>query len=127
MVVIAQFTAVLVGLSAIASAVPMAHPPTFHPRKAFSVNQISKPLEKARKINLPGVYANALTKYGGMVPASVKDAADKGSAVAAPEQYDIAYLTPVKVGKSTLHLDIDTGSADLYACPIYCSQLANRV
>lgn len=115
MVVITQVTTVLVGLSAIASAVPMAHPPISHPRKSFTVNQISRPLEKARKINLPGLYANALAKFGGQVPANIKEAASKGSAVTTPEQYDMAYLTPVKVGKSTLNLDIDTGSADLYA------------
>ena len=114
MVVITQVTTVLVGLSAIASAVSVAHPPTYHPRKAFTVNQVSRPLEKTKKVNLPGMYANALAKFGGQVPVNVKEAASKGSAVAIPEQYDIAYLTPVKVGKSTMHLDIDTGSADLY-------------
>lgn len=115
MVVITQFTAVLVGLSTVASAVPMARPPpTKSPRRAFSVNQITRPLEKAKKVNLPGIYANALAKYGGEVPANIKDAASQGSAVATPEQYDLAYLTPVKVGKFTLNLDIDTGSADLY-------------
>lgn len=115
MVVITQFTTVLVGLSTIASAVPMAHPPPTHsPRRAFSVNQITRPLEKTKKINLPGIYANALAKYGCEIPANIRAAASQGSAVATPEQYDIAYLTPVKVGKSTLNLDIDTGSADLY-------------
>lgn len=113
MVVITQLAAAIAGLSTIASAVPMAQPPTLHPRKAFSVGQVSRPQVKGRKINLPGMYANTLTKFGAAVPPEVKAAAEKGSAVTTPEANDMAYLTPVKVGKTTLHLDIDTGSADL--------------
>lgn len=113
MVILTQATAVLVGLSTIASAVPMSPASPLERRKAFSVNQVSKPVGAGRKVNLPGMYANALAKYGGQVPADVRAAADRGHAVAKPEENDMAYLTPVKVGQSTLHLDIDTGSADL--------------
>jgi aspergillopepsin I len=113
MVVFTQFTALAAGLSTIASAVPIVRPPTVNPRRAFSVGQVSKPLSKEKEINLDGVYANTLVKYGAQVPDNVKAAAERGSAIAKPQQHDMAYLTPVKVGESTLNLDIDTGSADL--------------
>ncbi|RMJ28572.1 hypothetical protein PHISP_00532 [Aspergillus sp. HF37] len=78
MVVLIHLTALLAGLSTIASAVPM----------------ISKPLSKEKEIYLSGVYANVLTKYGAQVPDDVKAAAERGSAVAKPQQHDMAYLTP---------------------------------
>jgi aspergillopepsin I len=108
MVVFSKLTAVVVGLSTVASAVPVVQP-----RKGFTVNQVAKPLTDKKSVNLPGLLANALTKYGGTVPDHVKAAAVSGSAVTTPEQYDTEYLTPVNVGGSTLNLDFDTGSADL--------------
>ena len=95
-------------LSAIVSAVPVALP-----RRGFSLRQLTKPDTQGRTINLPGIYANSFTKFGKAVPQSIKDAADNGSAIAKPEEDDKEYLTPVKVGDTTLNLDIDTGSADL--------------
>ncbi|RHZ68061.1 hypothetical protein CDV55_106287 [Aspergillus turcosus] len=115
MVVFSKVTAVVVGLSTIASAVPVVQP-----RKGFTINQVAKPLTEKKTINLPAILANALTKYGGTVPDHVKAAAVSGSAVTTPEQYDTEYLTPVTVGGSTLNLDFDTGSADLW---VFSSEL----
>lgn len=95
-------------LSTIVSAVPIALP-----RRGFSLRQLTKPDTQSRTINLPGIYASSFTKFGKAVPQGIKDAADNGSAVAKPEANDKEYLTPVKVGDTTLNLDIDTGSADL--------------
>lgn len=108
MVAFSKITAVVVGLSTIASAVPV-----IQPRKGFTVNQVAKPLTEKKTVNLPAILANALAKYGATVPDHVKAAAVSGSAVTTPEQYDTEYLTPVTVGGSTLNLDFDTGSADL--------------
>ncbi|KAJ5101927.1 hypothetical protein NUU61_004149 [Penicillium alfredii] len=109
MVVFNKATLALAGLSAIASAAP-----TTPARQGFTVNQVSKTLTKSKTVNLPGIYANAISKYGGTVPSSVRAAAASGSAVTTPEDNDIEYLTPVKIGGSTLNLDFDTGSADLW-------------
>ncbi|RHZ66495.1 pepsin-like aspartic protease [Aspergillus thermomutatus] len=116
MVVFSKVTAIVVGLSTIASAVPVAQP-----RKGFTINQVAKPVAEKKTVNLPAVYANALSKYGATVPQSVKAAASSGSAVTTPEQYDTEYLTPVNVGGTTLNLDFDTGSADLW---VFSSELS---
>ncbi|KAF7165572.1 hypothetical protein CNMCM5623_009757 [Aspergillus felis] len=115
MVVFSKVTAVVVGLSTIASAVPVVQS-----RKGFTINQVAKPVADNKTINLPALYANALSKYGATVPPSVKAAASSGSAVTTPQQYDTEYLTPVKVGGTTLNLDFDTGSADLW---VFSSEL----
>ncbi|KAL4901637.1 aspartic protease pep1 [Aspergillus multicolor] len=96
------------GLAAVASAMPTASP-----RQGFTIDQLLKEVPK-RTINLPAIYANALRKYGGNVPPHLSDAMAQGSAVTTPEEYDIEYLTPVTVGGTTLNLDFDTGSADLW-------------
>jgi hypothetical protein len=65
-----------------------------------------------------------LRKYGKTVPESLIAAADASATVQADadtgtdpavpsDQYDSSYLSPVTVGSSTVHLDFDTGSADL--------------
>jgi aspergillopepsin I len=112
MVVFSKVTVVLAGLSAVASAVPHGRPAA-QVHKGFTVNQQSRPVTKGRTYNAAGTYANALAKFGGSVPQSLKDAASKGSAVTTPEPNDVEYLTPVNVGGTTLNLDFDTGSADL--------------
>lgn len=101
---------VLSYLSTLVSAVPTAPR-----RKGFTLKQHIKPrTTQARSVNLPGIYAGAFTKFGATVPQTIRDAADNGTAVAKPEENDKEYLTPVRVGNTTLNLDIDTGSADLY-------------
>ncbi|KAL2817724.1 aspartic protease pep1 [Aspergillus cavernicola] len=108
MVVFNKITTAVLGLSALASAAPTASP-----RQGFTVNQLSTQIPK-RSINLPGILANALSKYGATIPTHVQDAAVHGSAVTTPEEYDVEYLTPVDVGGTVLNLDFDTGSADLW-------------
>lgn len=115
MVVFSKITAALACLS-VASAVPMggARKGSVTVNKgSFTVNQRARPAVSPKSLNLPGMYANALTKYGASVPAGVKAAAESGSAITTPEQNDLEYLTPVNVGGTTLNLDFDTGSADL--------------
>lgn len=107
MVVFSKVTAAAFGFSAVASAMPAAPP-----RQGFTINQLARAIPK-RTINLPAIYANALSKYGGNVPPHIQDAMAHGSAVTTPEQYDVEYLTPVDVGGTTMNLDFDTGSADL--------------
>ncbi|KAL3491726.1 aspartic protease pep1 [Aspergillus germanicus] len=108
MVVFSKLTTAVLGLAAVASAAPTATP-----RQGLTVNQLSRQAPK-RSINLPGIYANALNKYGASVPTHVRDAAVHGSAVTTPEAEDLEYLTPVNVGGTVLNLDFDTGSADLW-------------
>lgn len=108
MVVISKVTAVLAGIASVTSAVPMGG------KSKFTVNQSVRPVTKTRTINLPGMYANALSKYGATIPSGVKAAAESGSATTTPEANDEEYLTPVNVGGTTLNLDFDTGSADLW-------------
>ncbi|KAA8652692.1 hypothetical protein EYZ11_007965 [Aspergillus tanneri] len=115
MVVFSKITAVALGLSTLGSALPHAQS-----RKGFTVNQLSRPAASPKTINLPAMYARYLSKYGAKVPQSVKEAAEKGSAITKPEQYDSEYLTPVKIAGSTLNLDFDTGSADLW---VFSSEL----
>ncbi|KAI9375273.1 aspartic protease pep1 [Aspergillus egyptiacus] len=108
MVVLHKITATAAVLAAAVSAAP-----TVSPRKGFTINQTLRHGPK-RSINLPGIYLNALRKYGATVPTHIHNAAVHGSAVTTPEENDIEYLTPVTVGDSVLNLDIDTGSADLW-------------
>lgn len=108
MVVFSRIPVVLAALSSVASAVPMGSS-----RKSFTINQLSRPASNPKTLNLPGMYAHALSKYGAAVPASVKAAAESGSATTTPQNNDEEYLTPVNVGGTTLNLDFDTGSADL--------------
>ncbi|KAL4889596.1 aspartic peptidase domain-containing protein [Aspergillus ambiguus] len=115
MVVFSKVTTLALGLSSVVSALP--GPRT---RKGFTVNQLVTPKSHYRSINIPGIYANALSKYGAAVPQHIMDAAGSGSVVTTPEQYDAEYLTPVNVGGTVLNLDFDTGSADLW---VYSSEL----
>ncbi|KAJ5782720.1 Peptidase aspartic catalytic [Penicillium paradoxum] len=116
MVVFSKVTAALAGFSAVASAVPVKSP-----RKGFTVNQVSKTPSRTRQVNLPRVYSHALAKYGATIPAHVRAAAESGTAITTPEEYDIEYLTPVTIGDTTLNLDFDTGSADLW---VFSDQLS---
>ncbi|OAL04992.1 acid protease [Phaeosphaeriaceae sp. SRC1lsM3a] len=91
-------------------------------RDAFSVEQVAR--GTYRKIG-PQQVAKTLRKFGKTVPdnilaavdnaASVQAASDTGTDPAVPsDQYDSSYLSPVTVGSNTVHLDFDTGSADLW-------------
>jgi aspergillopepsin I len=63
---------------------------------------------------------NKYAKVGAVAPSKVQSAAaasQSGSVSASPEQYDSSYLCPVNVGGTTMMLDFDTGSADLFVPP----------
>lgn len=109
MVVFSKITVALAGLASVTSAVPMGGAR----KSSFTINQMVKPAGNPKSVNLPAMYASALSKYGAAVPSSIKAAADSGSATTTPQNNDEEYLTPVNVGGTTLNLDFDTGSADL--------------
>ncbi|KAJ5112071.1 Penicillopepsin-1 [Penicillium argentinense] len=105
MVVLDKVSVAIAGLASIASAVPTT--------RKFSVNQVARPATKTA--NFAANYGRALSKYGAAVPSHVQAAAAaSGVATTTPEANDEAYLTPVTIGGTTLNLDIDTGSADLW-------------
>ncbi|KAJ5690053.1 hypothetical protein N7462_004445 [Penicillium macrosclerotiorum] len=116
MVVFSKITVVLAGLSTVVSAVPMGP----SRKSSFTINQLARPVSQPKTLNLPGMYAAALSKYGATIPASVRAAAESGSATTTPENNDEEYLTPVNVGGTILNLDFDTGSADLW---VFSTQL----
>ena len=91
-----------------------ASPVELQKRKAFSIDQV----ERATYIkNGPKQVAKTLRKFGKTVPENIVRAAaagPNGSAAAVPgDAYDSLYLSPVTIGDTTVHLDFDTGSADL--------------
>lgn len=119
MVGFSKVASAAVGLAAMADAAP-----TPSLLGGFSINQILGQVTKGG-VNLPGMYARSLAKYGGTPSPGLKDAMGRGSAVTTPEPHDIEYLTPVDVGGTTMHLNIDTGSADLYVGLPYFTFTAN--
>ncbi|KAH8698767.1 aspartic proteinase II-1 [Talaromyces proteolyticus] len=81
----------------------------------FSIDQVAVP--KMHYVAPAVHYARALAKYGAEIPAHVAAAAasaQSGSATNTPVNGDEEYVTPVTVGDSTVNLDFDTGSADLW-------------
>jgi hypothetical protein len=93
-------------------------------RDAFSVEQVP---HKTFLKNGPAQVAKTLRKFGKPVPAHIlaaaedrasvftTDAVGDGSDPAVPgDSYDSSYLSPVTIGSTTVHLDFDTGSADLW-------------
>lgn len=84
---------------------------------AFRVDQV----QTGHSVRVgPAALQKVYQKYSKAVPTKVSAAAAaaaaaaSGSVQASPEQYDAEYLCPVSVGGTTLNLDFDTGSADLY-------------
>ncbi|KAB8077754.1 Aspartic protease pep1 [Aspergillus leporis] len=118
MVVFSKVTAVAIGLSTVASALPTGPSHSTHTRRGFTINQLTRQSARPgpKTVSFPAVYAKALAKYGGVAPPHVKSAVSSGSGtvVTTPEENDIEYLTPVNIGGTTLNLDFDTGSADLW-------------
>ncbi|KAF2204920.1 Asp-domain-containing protein [Delitschia confertaspora ATCC 74209] len=84
-------------------------------KPTFSIHQVE---HKRFAKNGPAAMVKTLRKYGKEVPQHVISAAaagPTGSVSARPaDAYDSEYLCPVSVGGSTLNLDFDTGSADLW-------------
>ncbi|CEJ57934.1 hypothetical protein PMG11_06609 [Penicillium brasilianum] len=108
MVVFSKITVSLAGLASIASAAPTAKT-----NDKFSVKQVSRTATKTS--NFAAAYGRALSKYGANVPSHVEAAAAaSGVATNTPVNNDEEYLTPVTIGGTTLNLDFDTGSADLW-------------
>jgi aspergillopepsin I len=104
--------AALAGLSSLAFASPIDKVEKRVPA-SFRINQVEA--GSSRKVGAVALQ-KAYHKYGKTAPQHVADAAaaQTGEVVANPEQYDSEYLCPVSVGGTTMHLDFDTGSADLY-------------
>ncbi|KAK4506051.1 hypothetical protein PRZ48_004016 [Zasmidium cellare] len=87
-------------------------------RKTFQVAQVAHgTVRKNGPIQMLKTYEK-YAKVGAQAPPSVVQAAraaqQSGSVAANPEENDQAYLCPVNVGGTTLNLDFDTGSADLW-------------
>ncbi|KAJ5549197.1 Penicillopepsin-1 [Penicillium frequentans] len=111
MVIVNKVIPALAGLASIACAAPTAG--------KYSVKQVARPATKT--INFASQYARALTKFGATVPSNVQAAAvASGVATNTPSTDDEEYLTPVNVGGTTLQLDFDTGSSDLW---VFSSEL----
>ncbi|KAH7071653.1 aspartic peptidase domain-containing protein [Paraphoma chrysanthemicola] len=100
----------------------LATPVQIEKRKAFTVEQVQRGLYHK---NGPEQIAKTLRKFGKVVPdhilaaventKAVQAAAVSGTVPAVPgDSYDSSYLSPVTVGTTTLHLDFDTGSSDLW-------------
>ncbi|KAJ5900443.1 Penicillopepsin-1 [Penicillium subrubescens] len=108
MVVFSKITITLAGLASIASAAPAVKT-----NSKFSLKQVARPATKTT--NFAAAYGHALSKYGATVPSHVEAAAvASGVATNTPVNGDEEYLTPVTIGGTTLNLDFDTGSADLW-------------
>ncbi|CAN9122570.1 unnamed protein product [Alternaria alternata] len=103
----------------------VATPVQLNKGTSFSVEQVPR---STYLKNGPEQKIKALRKHGKAVPQSLVEAAQNrasntvvaaaaasGSVPAAPnDEYDSAYLSPVTVGTTTVHLDFDTGSSDLW-------------
>lgn len=111
------------GLAGLAVSSPMEQLDKRRTQK-FTLNQAATGRTKLR--SGPIEVAKTLKKFGAAVPEHVQAAAaaaagsQEGSVTATPEEYDSEYLCPVSVGGTTLMLDFDTGSADLW---VYSSEL----
>ncbi|KAJ5623269.1 Penicillopepsin-1 [Penicillium lividum] len=104
MVIVNKIIPALAGLASIASAVPTSG--------KYSVKQVARPATKTT--SFAAQYARALSKFGATVPSHVQAAVVSGVATNTPSTDDEEYLTPVSVGGTTLQLDFDTGSSDLW-------------
>ncbi|KAJ5639370.1 Penicillopepsin-1 [Penicillium longicatenatum] len=112
MVIVNKVIPALAGLASIACAAPTSG--------KYSVKQVARPATKTT--NFASQYARALTKFGATVPSNVQAAAvASGVATNTPSTDDEEYLTPVSVGGTTLQLDFDTGSSDLW---VFSSELS---
>ncbi|KAI5288550.1 Type I transmembrane sorting receptor [Ascosphaera aggregata] len=87
-------------------------------KSSFTVHQVAVPKNSSNAFNH---YATALRKHRGRLPEALAVSFKKtptgsgeGTAQATPIGQDMSYLLPVTVGKSTLNLDLDTGSSDLW-------------
>ncbi|CAI7600128.1 unnamed protein product [Penicillium glandicola] len=92
----------------------IAAPTTPQFPSTFTVNQVARHVGN-KTVNIPASYARTLQKFKATVPERVAAAAISGTVVATPsDSSDDEYDCPVTVGSSTLALDFDTGSSDLW-------------
>ncbi|KAI5201506.1 aspartic protease pepB [Aureobasidium subglaciale] len=110
-----QTLAALAAIAAVAVASPV-EPRVSVPNVKFSVPQIAN---GNTKVAAPAIaVAKAISKYGGTPPTNVQRAAaaaqQSGSVTANSYGGDVEYLCPVSVGGTTMNLDFDTGSSDLW-------------
>nr|AUS76867.1 aspartic proteinase [Leptoxyphium fumago] len=102
--------AALVASAALTAAAPAA-------KGDFSIDQVSKgSFYKSGPLAMAKTYSK-YAKHGAVMPENVSiaaTAASTGSVSASPESYDESYLIPVSIGGTTFHLDLDTGSSDLW-------------
>ncbi|KAF1939902.1 acid protease [Clathrospora elynae] len=121
---IARLTMALALVGAVA-----ATPVQLDKRSSFTVEQVK---HTTHLKNGAALKVKTLRKFGKEVPQELLDASEnwannnanilsadaggsQGSDPAVPsDSYDSSYLSPVTVGSTTVHLDFDTGSADLW-------------
>ncbi|KAF2230053.1 aspartic protease pepB [Viridothelium virens] len=110
--------AAVAALANVAAAVPHSQ---ISPRSEFKIEQVATGRTIAR--NGAQEVRKTFLKYSKTVPSNVEAAAAavSGTATTTPEANDAEYLTPVTLGGSTLNLDFDTGSADLW---VFSSELS---
>jgi hypothetical protein len=110
-----QTLAALAAIAAVAVASPV-EPRASVPNVKFSVPQVSTGNTKVAAP--PLALSKAIKKYGGTPPTVVEKAAaaaqQSGTVTANSYNGDSEYLCPVSVGGTTLNLDFDTGSSDLW-------------
>ncbi|KAF3921023.1 Aspergillopepsin-F [Arthrobotrys entomopaga] len=99
-----------------APAVPVRVSPGLEVKSpGHSVRAMPNPKFKA---NGQRALAKALGKYGRPIPEALRNLQKRsngtGSVVANSVEDDVQYVCPVSVGGTTLQLDFDTGSADLW-------------
>ncbi|KAL1305500.1 hypothetical protein AAFC00_002373 [Neodothiora populina] len=107
-----QYLPLIAALAAVATASPV----DVKGKVSFTVPQIAT---GNKTLAAPPIaLSQAINKYKGTVPTVVQKAAtaalQSGTVAAVPEQYDSEYLCPVTIGGTTLNLDFDTGSSDLW-------------
>ncbi|KAJ6044027.1 type I transmembrane sorting receptor [Penicillium canescens] len=110
MVTLTRIQVAILSVSTLTAAVPLS---ARAEKKSFSVNQVK--VTPTKTTNPAAHYAKVLHKYGAEVPDHVlAAAAATGSVTTTPTEYDEEYLTPIDIGGTTMNLDIDTGSSDLW-------------
>jgi|SRR5215469_5676013 len=101
-------------------------------KRTFSINVRSgKPLNQG--YDGPSALRKAMAKYGMPIPDAIQKRHTHSSSASPPAQpsvtasviavtamNDVEYLSPVRVGRTTMRLDFDTGSSDLW---VFSNQL----
>ncbi|CAN8106533.1 unnamed protein product [Discula destructiva] len=123
----AFMVAILAANGELVSALPSTMPRGVEPSPGGGVQVKVRSRASTRYMHPALAVARAVRKYNATMPAHIDAIVQKhramavakrasGSAVATPEDYDVAYLTNIQVGTppQTLPMDFDTGSSDLW-------------